>query len=141
MAVDVGEAEVAAGVVVGEAFVVEAQKVEDGGLEVVDVDFVLGDVEAEVVGLAVGAGFGAAAGHQGGEGLGVVVAAGLTAEGGVGFDHGGAAEFAAPDDEGFVEEAVAFEILNEGRGGLGGLGLQLLSVEPLTLEWASQPVW
>ena len=80
----------------------------DGGLEVVDVDFVLGDVEAEVVGLAVGAGFGAAASHESGEGLRVVVASGFSAEGRVGFDHGGAAEFAAPDDEGFVEEAVSF---------------------------------
>ena len=121
MAVDVGEAEVAAGVVVGEAFVIEAEEVEDGGLEVVDVDLVFGDVEAEVVGSAVGAGFGAAAGHEGGEGLRVVVASGFAAEGGVGFDHGGAPEFAAPDDEGFIEESVAFEVLNEGGGGLGGL--------------------
>lgn len=108
MAVDVGEAEIASGVVVGEAFVIEAEEVEDGGLEVVDVDFVLGDVEAEVVGFAVGAGFGAAACHESGEGLWVVVASGHTAESRVGFDHGSAAEFATPDDEGFVEEAVAF---------------------------------
>ena len=108
MAVDVGEAEVAAGVVVGEAFVIEAEEVEDGGLEVVDVDFVLSDMEAEVIGLAVGSGFDAAASHEGGEGLGVVVAASFATEGGVGFDHGGAAELAAPDDEGFVEETVAF---------------------------------
>ena len=121
VAVDVGEAEVAAGVVVGEAFVVEAQKVEDSGLEVVDVDFFVDDVEAEVIGFSVGAGFGAAAGHEGGEGLRVVVASGFAAERGVGFDHGGAAEFAAPDNEGFVEETVTFEILDEGRGGLGGL--------------------
>ncbi len=105
---DVGEAEVAAGVVVGEALVIEAEEVKDGGLEVMDVDFVLGDVEAEVIGLAVGAGLGAAAGHEGGEGLGVVVAARFAAEGGVGFDHGGAAEFSTPDDESFVEEAVSF---------------------------------
>ena len=32
-------------------------------MEVVDVDFVLGDVEAKVIGFAVGAGFAAAAGH------------------------------------------------------------------------------
>ena len=86
-----------------------------------DVDFVLGDVKAEIIGFAVGAGFGSAAGHEGGEGLRVVIATGLTAEGRVGFNHGGAAEFAAPDDESFVEEAVAFEVLNEGGGGLGGL--------------------
>ena len=121
VAVDVGEAEVAAGVVVGEAFVIEAQKMQDGRLEVVNVDFVLGDMEAEVVGLAVGAWFGAAAGHKGGEGLRVVVTSGFTAEGRVGFDHRSAAEFPAPDDEGFVEESVALEVLNEGCGCLGGL--------------------
>ena len=44
---------------------VEAHQVEDGGLEVVDVDLVLGDVEAEVVGFAVGdAGLDAAAGEE-----------------------------------------------------------------------------
>ena len=40
--------------------------------------------------------------------MGVMVAAGFTAQGGVGFDHGGAAEFAAPYDKGFIEEAVSF---------------------------------
>ena len=51
---DVGQAEVAAGVVEGELLVVEAEQVEDRRLEVVDVDGVLGDVEAEVVGRPVG---------------------------------------------------------------------------------------
>ena len=50
----VGQAEVAAGVVEGELLVVEAEQVKDRGLEVVDVDRVLGDVEAQVVGGAVG---------------------------------------------------------------------------------------
>ena len=53
VAVDVGEAVVAALEAVGESGVVEAEEVEDGGLEVVDVDFVLSDAEAELVGLAV----------------------------------------------------------------------------------------
>ena len=51
---DVGEAEVAAGVAVGELFVVEAEEVEDGGVEVVDVDLVVDGAEAEIVGFAVG---------------------------------------------------------------------------------------
>jgi hypothetical protein len=50
VAVDIGEPVVAALVVEGEPFVVEAETVEDGGLEVVDVDRVFSDVEAEVVG-------------------------------------------------------------------------------------------
>ena len=52
----VGQAEVAAGVAVGERFVVEAQQVEDGGVQVVDVDRLLDGFEAEFVGGAVGRG-------------------------------------------------------------------------------------
>ena len=50
----VGEAEVAALEAVGELGVVEAEQVQDGGVEVVDVDLVLDGVEAEFVGLADG---------------------------------------------------------------------------------------
>ena len=59
---DVGKAVVAAAVVVGEAFVVDAQEVKDGGVEVVDVDFVFGDFGADFVSGAIAdAAFGAAA--------------------------------------------------------------------------------
>ena len=51
MAVHVGQAEVAALESEGEPFVVDAEQVQDRGLEVVDVDRVAGDVHAEVVGL------------------------------------------------------------------------------------------
>ena len=50
---DVGEAEVAAGVAVGEAFVVEAQQVEHGGVQVVDAHGVLDRAEPELVGGAM----------------------------------------------------------------------------------------
>ena len=53
-AVDVGEPELAALVGVGEPFVIEAEAVEEGGLEIVDVDGILDDVEAEFVGGAIG---------------------------------------------------------------------------------------
>ena len=49
---DIGEAEVTAHVAVSETGVLEAEALEDGRLEIVDVDSVLGDLEAEVVGLA-----------------------------------------------------------------------------------------
>ena len=52
-AVDVGQAEVAAGVAVGELLVVEAEQVQDRGVQVVDVDLVLDGLEAELVGRAV----------------------------------------------------------------------------------------
>ena len=47
---DVGEAEVAAGVVIGEFLVVDAHEVEDGGVEVVEVDGLVFGVVAVVVG-------------------------------------------------------------------------------------------
>src|SRR4051812_21380558 len=51
---DVGEAVVAALVLVGQPLVVDAQEGEDRGVEVVDVDAVGGDAVAERVGRAVG---------------------------------------------------------------------------------------
>ena len=93
---DVGEAEVAAAVAVGEAGVVEAHLVQDGGVQVVDVDAVFDGDEAEVVGGAVGqAAAEAAAGEPHGEAEGVVVAAGGA------FGLRRAAELAAPEDDAF----------------------------------------
>lgn len=87
----------------GELGVIEAELVEDGRVEVMDVDFVFDCVEAEVVGLAVvDTAFDAAAGEPHGEGVGVVIAAI-----GAALGHGDTTEFA---DEaavlvpGFVEE-------------------------------------
>jgi hypothetical protein len=51
---DIGQAEVAAGVAVGEAGVVQAEEVKDGGVQVVEVDLVGDGVMAEVVGGAEG---------------------------------------------------------------------------------------
>ena len=52
MPLDVGEPEIAALMAVGEALVVDAHEVEDGGLQIVDVDGVPRDFVAEVAGLA-----------------------------------------------------------------------------------------
>src|SRR6266516_2798617 len=53
VAFDVGQAKIAAGVAVREALVVEAEEVQNRGVQVVDVDLVLGGVIAVVVGAAV----------------------------------------------------------------------------------------
>ena len=53
LAVDVGQPEVAAGVAIGQPGVIEAQQVEDRGVEVVDVDLVVDGVVAVIVGGAV----------------------------------------------------------------------------------------
>ena len=98
---DVGQAEVAAGVAVGEGLVVEAEEVEDRGVEVVDVDLVLDGLEAELVGGAVDvAALDAAAGQPHGEAVVVVVAAvhlALVRAGGGQLDGRRPAELAAPD--------------------------------------------
>ena len=45
----VGEAEVATGVPVGQAFVIDTQKMQDGGLEIMHSDNVLGDVVSQFI--------------------------------------------------------------------------------------------
>ena len=76
VAVDVGEAKVAAIVAEGEPFVIQAQQVEDGGVEVVMRDAVLDGVHAELVGSAVGnPRFDTAARHPHGEAEVVMAAA------------------------------------------------------------------
>ena len=73
---DVGQAEVAARVAVGQPLVVEAEEVQERGVQVVVVDLVFYRGEAELVGLAVGdAAFDAAAGEPDRVAFGVVVAA------------------------------------------------------------------
>ena len=130
---DVGEAEVAPTVSIGEFFVIEAQEMEHGGVEVVDVDFVFHGGEAEVVGRSVDVtALDTASGHPGGEAVVVVIAAiDFT---GVGsflghFHDRGAAEFTAPDDEGFVEEAALFQVGEKGGDGLVTFSRELAVVD------------
>ena len=114
VAVDVRKAEAAALGGGGEAGVIDAELVQDGGVEVMDVDgtggeFFLGgidglaigteDVVAVIVGGSVGhTGLNAAAGHPSGEAARVVIAT-VVILGELALGIGGAAEFAAPDDE------------------------------------------
>ena len=69
------QSEVTALKAIGELLVVEAEEVQDGGLEVVDVDFVLYDRETEFIGLAVTAAtLDAAAREENREGIGEMIA-------------------------------------------------------------------
>ena len=78
---------------VGEAFVVEAQQVEHGGVEVVDVDNILHGAKAEFIGGTVGvAASSAATGKPAGETVMIVVAA---VKSGI-LGNGCAAEFTTP---------------------------------------------
>ena len=79
---------------------VEAQQVHDRGLQVVDVNFIGGNGEPELVGFAVAvAAAGAAAGHPHCEAVGIVVAAQHLAFAGAALAERRASEFAAPNDE------------------------------------------
>ena len=93
-------------------------------MQVVDVDAVLDDVEAELVGLAErDARLDAAAGQPHGEGVGVMVAAVVAA-----LHHRRAAELAAPDDQRVVEQAALLQVLDERGAGLVGVLAVLLEV-------------
>src|SRR5688572_8508841 len=100
----------------GELLVVEAQEVQDGGLQVVDMHRFLGDVKPEVVGGTDGlASFQTAAGEPDRERLRMMVAAESPAERGIGFHHGRTAEFATPNDKRVFEQAALLEVLEERR--------------------------
>src|SRR5262249_15733761 len=104
LAGDVCQAKIAALELDREALMVDAQKVQQGGVQVVDVDGILDGVIAEFVGAAVGdAALDAAAGQDHGEGTHVVVAAQVQAL--AALRHGRAAELAAPDDQRVVQHA------------------------------------
>src|SRR4051794_12843188 len=78
LAMDVGQAEVPAGVAVGEPLVVESEEVQDRGVEVVHADGILDGLEPEVVGGTVDRpALDPSAGHPDAEAVVVVIAAEL----------------------------------------------------------------
>src|SRR5438045_2990911 len=85
---------------IGQLFMIEAEQVQDRRLEIMDVDFVAGDSEAEFVGLTVGnAMFDAAPGEPDREAIGIMIAAKDLAGGGAAFAERSAAKFTAPDNQ------------------------------------------
>ena len=86
--------------------VVDPQAMKDRGVQVMDVDGVASDVVAEVVGRAVSdAGLDASAAQPDREAAWMVVAA-VILSGQCALAVDGPAEFAAPDDQGVVEQAA-----------------------------------
>ena len=97
---------------------VDAEAVEDGGVEVAHVHRVLDGIVGELVGFTVGnATLDARPSHPDAEVTWVVVAA-VVGLGERALRIDGAAEFAAPDDQGVVEHAATLEVLNERPRGL-----------------------
>ena len=125
---------------------IDAEAVQDGRLEVVDVDRVVLGVETEVVGGAEGhAGLDAAAGHPDREGFAVVVSSVFLTVGAA-LRVGRPAELAAPDDERLVEHAALLEVFDQGgrrlvdvAGHLGQLVLQAAVVIPVAVVELDEP--
>src|SRR4051794_28213960 len=116
VAVHVGQTVVAALIFERQARVIDAQQMEDGGVQVVHMHGVGGDVVGEVIGLAEGeAGLDAGAGQPDGEAAGMVIAA-IIVGGERPLTVNRAAEFTAPDDERVVQKAALLEIGDERRG-------------------------
>ena len=123
MAVNIGQAVAAALEFVGESFVIDSQQVQERGVEVVDVQAIAGDVVAEFVGLAVhDAGLHAAAGHPNAEAAGMMIAAEIRLNLALAIIR--ASKLAAPDNKRVVEQATAFQIFDECRGGLIGFAAE-----------------
>ncbi len=115
---DIGETEVAAGMAESELLVVQPQKVEDGGMEVVDVDGIFLGFEPKLVrGTVDRARLDAAASHPHRKAVVVVVASidlALVGAGSRKLDGWCTPKFSAPDDERVLEHAALFEVGKEG---------------------------
>ncbi len=116
LAVNVGETELAALVTVREGFVIDAAEVHDGGLHIMHMHRVFGDVPCEIVSLAVGR---AAADSASGKPhrIGapeVIAAAGFC---GIPLTEGSPSELAAPHHEGVLQQSSFFQIEQQGGAG------------------------
>src|SRR5260221_2615241 len=128
-AMNIGKAEVAPGMMERELFMIEAEQVQDRGLEVVNVDGILDDVKAELVRRAVSQpALHAAAGQPHRVSARMMIAAERTAERGIRLDHRRAAEFAAPNHERVVEQAALLQVHHQRRARLVGRAAVFLRV-------------
>src|SRR2546430_9343765 len=119
--VHVREPEVASGITISEALVVNAKKMKNGGVKVVNVHRVLDDVHPQLVGGAINhAALYAAAGQQHREGGVMMVAPRFLFVLVVLADFGvwRSSKFAAPDHQRIVEQPALFEVGDKGGGGL-----------------------
>ena len=112
---------------------VEAELVQDGGVDVGDVVAILDGVEAELVGRAVDdAALDAAAGHPDREAERMMIAAVVP------LRAGRAAELGGPDDDRLVEQAALLQVLEQP----GDRPVDLLALRGVVLAarraWASQ---
>ena len=146
LTVDIGQPEVAALVLESELRVVDSQAMEDGCVQVVHMDRILGDVVAIVVRLAeCDSRLYAAAGHPDGKAAGMMIAT-VVVRGQLALTIHGAPEFAAPDNQRVLQKAPLFQILDERRARLVGVPAltrdlfgQLVVLVPALVEQLNEP--
>ena len=114
---DVRQAEVATLETIRQLLMVKSQKMQEGRVEVMNVDLALNDSEAELVGCPVNVSSRQSGpGHPHREGVNVVVASdGLPV-----LPHGSTAKLSSPDHQGLVEHAAFLEVKDQGSAGLVG---------------------
>ncbi len=100
---------------------IDAKKMQDGGVQIVDMHAIHRDIEAKLVGLTKGdTGPDAAARHPHGEAAGVVIAS-MVGRVDITLADGRATELATPDDQRLIEQAAPLQIEHQGRGRLVGV--------------------
>jgi hypothetical protein len=98
----------------GESFVIQAKAVENRCLKVVNVDGIFDDMKAEIIGFSISESPSyspACQPHR--VRLGVVVSSERSAKRRIVFNHGRSPKLATPDDEGGIEQAAFFEVVDE----------------------------
>src|SRR5437870_6580339 len=118
----IGQPKVSAQVTVGELFVIEAEAMQDGGLQVVDVYLVFDVVEPDVIVFADDlAAANPAAGQPHAIAVRVMIAPGvLEVVRTVHLSHGSSPELAAPHDQRRIQKAALLQILNKSGCRLAG---------------------
>ena len=101
----IGQAKVAAGITKCQTLVIESHQVQNSGMQIVEVNFILHSIVSIVIRLAIGqASTHASACHPDTKPMWIVVTAiGI-------FGSWSAAKFSAPDHKGFIQHTALFEI-------------------------------
>ncbi len=122
---NVCQAKVAALKAKREAFVVDAEKMQERGMQVVNVNLSLDDAKAEFIGFAVDdSRLGSAAGDPHRKGVDVMVATHGIAH----LAHRRAAKFASPNHQRVVEQTALLEIEYEGGAGSIDVAADLIEI-------------
>jgi hypothetical protein len=102
-----------------QAFMIDAQLMQDCGLDVMHMNWIFDGSEAEFIGLSERLpAANPTSSHPHGECLWVVVAAQLASQGYTCFNHGRSSELAAPYDQRLVQHASLFQIEDQSCTGL-----------------------